>query len=126
MNDDDVAQIFVDTLENNIEEFYEKFKFPKSMKMTMHDKSVYDNSTIFHICNEELDKDKVRDHCHVSGKFTGADHEVCILKYKVPKFSPVAFHNLSGYDSLLFIQTLGNSEGVLLFRFGISFSVLPI
>ena len=28
-NDDDVAQIFMDTLETNIKEIYKKFKFPK-------------------------------------------------------------------------------------------------
>ena len=71
------------------------------MKMTMHDKLVYDKSTLCHICNEELGKDKVRDHCHLSSKFRGATHETCNLKYKVPKFIPVAFHNLSGNDSLL-------------------------
>ena len=38
-NDDDVAQIFIDTLEKNIKEIYKKFKFPKSMIMTMHDKN---------------------------------------------------------------------------------------
>ena len=75
------------------------------MIMTMHAKLVYDNSTLFHICNEELDKDKVRDYCHLSGKFRGAVHEVSNLKYKVPKFIPVVFHNLSGYDSHLFIKT---------------------
>ena len=37
-NDDDVAQIFIDTLEKNIKDIYKKFKFPKSMIMTMHDK----------------------------------------------------------------------------------------
>ena len=110
-NDDDVAQIFIDTLEKNIKEIYEKFKFPKSMIMIMHDKLVYDNSTLRHICNAELGKDKVRAHCHLSDEFRGAAHEVCNLKYKIPKCFPVVFHNLSGYDSHLFIRTLGNSEG---------------
>ena len=77
----------------------------------MHDKLVYDNSTLYHICNAELGGNKVRDHCHLSGKFRGADHEICNLKYKFPKFFPVVFHNLSGYDSHLFIKTLINSEG---------------
>ena len=79
--------------------------------MTMHDKTVYDNSTLCHICDEELCKDRVRHHCHLSGKFRGAAHEVCNLKYKIPKFFPVFFHNLLGYDSHLFIKTLWNSEG---------------
>ena len=48
-------------------------------------------------CNEELVEDSVRDHSHLSGKFRGAAHEVCNLKYKVPKFFPVAFHNLPIY-----------------------------
>ena len=56
-------------------------------------------------------EDSVRDHCHLSGKFRSAAHEVCNIKYKVPKFFPVVFHNLSGNDSQLFIKTLGNSEG---------------
>ena len=79
--------------------------------MTRHDKLVYDNSTNCHICNEELGEDRVRDHCHLSGKFRGAAHEVCKLKYNVPTFFPVVFHNLSSYDRHLFIKILGNSEG---------------
>ena len=81
------------------------------MIMTMNDKLVYDNSTLCYIWNEELRKDRVCDHCHLSGKFRGDAHEVCNLKYKVPKFFSVVFHNLSGYDSYLFIKTLGNSKG---------------
>ena len=89
---------------------YKKFKFPKIMIITMHYKLVYDNSTLCHICNEEFNKDRVRALCHLYGKFRGAAHEVCNLKYKVPKFFPVVFHNLSGYDCYLFIKILGNSE----------------
>ena len=77
----------------------------------MHDKLVDDNSTHCHICNKELGKDRVRDHCHLTGKFRSAAHEDCNLKYRVPKFFPVVFHNLSGYDNHLFIKTLGNSVG---------------
>ena len=88
-NDDDYAQIFIDTLEKNIKHVYKTFKFPKSMIMTMHD--TLDNSTLCHICNEELGEDRVRDHCHLSGKSRGAAHEVCNLKYKVSKFSQLYF-----------------------------------
>ena len=82
-NDDDIAQIFIDKLENKIKEIYKKFNFPKRMIMTIHDKTAYDNSTLCHICNEELGKDRVPDHCHLSGMFRGVSHEICKLKYKV-------------------------------------------
>ena len=95
----------MDTVEWNIKEIYEKFKFPRKLIMTMHDKLVYDNSTSCHICNEELDEDRVRDHCHLCGKLNGAASEVCNLKYEVPKIFQFAFHNLSGCDSHLFIKT---------------------
>ena len=113
--DDDVAQLLIDTLEKNIKQIYKKFKFPKNMLMTMHDKLMYDNFTRCHICNEELGEDRVRDHCLLSGKFGVAAHEVCNLKYKVPQFFPVVLHNLSGCDSHLFIKTLRNSEGDISF-----------
>ena len=71
----------------------------------------YDNYTLCQICNKELGEDRVGDHCHLSGKFIGAAHEICNLKYKVSTFFWVVFHNLSGYDSHLFIKTLGNSAG---------------
>ena len=28
---------------------------------------------------------KVRDHCHYIGKYTGAAHDICNLRYKTPK-----------------------------------------
>ena len=83
------------------------------MIMTMQDKFVYDKSTLRRICKEELAKDRVRDNCYRSRKFRGAAYEVCNLKYKVPKLFPVLFQNLSGYDSHLFIKTLGNREGYI-------------
>ena len=81
------------------------------MILIRHDNLVYDNSTNCHICNEDLGEDRVGDHCHLSRKFRGAAREVCNLIYKVPTFFPVVFHNLSGYNSHLFIKTLGSCEG---------------
>ena len=116
--DDNVPQLFIKSLEEDIKEIYNRFKKPKKMVMTREDEINYEKATICHICEEELDEEtddenyrKVRDHCHLTGKFRGAAHSICNLKYRLPKFYPVIFHNLSGYDSHLFIKNLGKSEG---------------
>ena len=51
--------------------------FNKKLKMTIDDEERYQNSQICWICNEKInkDKDKERDHCHITGKFRGAAHE---------------------------------------------------
>ena len=41
---------------------------------------------------------KVRDHCHYTGKYAGAAHDICNLRYKIPKEIPVVSHNGSTYD----------------------------
>ena len=112
--DDDIPKLFIESLEKDIKEIYNKFKKPKKMVMTREDRMTYKKATHCHICEEEIDKDediKVRDHCHLTGKFRGAAHSICNLKFRLPKFYPVIFHNLSGYDSHLFIKNLGKSEG---------------
>ena len=115
---DNVPQLFIKSLEEDIKEIYNRFKIPKKMVMTAKDKIDYKKATICHICENGIPKEgddprfkKVRDHCHLTGKFRGAAHDMCNLKYRLPKFYPVIFHNLSGYDSHLFIKNLGKSEG---------------
>ena len=65
------------------------------------------------MCNEEFnDEDvKVRDYCHFTGRYRGAAHNSCNIKYRQPDFTHVVFHNLTGYDSHLFIKNLGFSAG---------------
>ena len=76
----------------------------------------YNEETRCWICKGEFDdkdknKEKVKDHCHYTGRYRGAAHNECNLNYRKPNFTPVVFHNLSGYDSHLFIKNLGFSEG---------------
>ena len=81
----------------------------------------FNSATKCWICKGEFDdtadekgykkNEKVKDHCHYTGRFRGAAHNSCNLKYKKPKFIPVVFHNLSGYDSHLFIKNLGYTDG---------------
>ena len=76
----------------------------------------FEKETRCWICKGEFDdkdknKEKVKDHCHYTGRYRGAAHNKCNLDYRRPDFTPVVFHNLSGYDSHLFIKNLGFSEG---------------
>ena len=47
--------------------------------MTNEHEEIYNNSNICHIYKEELNKDKVRDHCHITGKFRVVSHNKCNL-----------------------------------------------
>ena len=71
----------------------------------------HNEATQCHICFKPFDDPqnnrKVRDHCHYTGLYRGAAHNSCNLKYRIPDFVPIVFHNLSGYDAHLFIRELG-------------------
>ena len=66
-----------------------------------------------HICKKEFSTDdnnkknhKVKDHCHYTGKYRGAAHNICNLRHKTPREIPVVFHNGSTYDYNLIIKEL--------------------
>ena len=49
---------------------------------------------------------RVRDHCHYTGKFRGAAHSIFNLRYKISKTIPVALLNGSTYDYHFTIKQL--------------------
>ena len=49
---------------------------------------------------------KVGDHCHYTGKYRGAVHSICNLKYSVPKKNPTVFHYRWNYDNHFIIKEL--------------------
>ena len=46
------------------------------------------------------------DNCHYTGKYRGATHTVCNLRYKTPKETSIVFHNSSTYNSHFIIKEL--------------------
>ena len=110
-DNEDVAQIFVNMLEEDVKSIYKRFGKPKKMIFGTKEREEFDEATECWICHGELGLDRVRDHCHLTGIYRGAAHNKCNLQYRRPKFIPVVFHNLSGYDSHLFIKNLGVTEG---------------
>ena len=81
------------------------------MELTPQEEREYRRATTCHICNGEFTKDhvkgyKVRDHCHFTGEFRGAAHNICNLNLRTVKKIPVFFHNLGGYDSHIIFRNL--------------------
>lgn len=105
----DAADKFVEYMIKEQEEIEQKFQQHKYLKMTPGDKKSYRKATECHICQGKLSHDsiKVRDHCHITGKFRGAAHKECNINYRLTGRIPVVFHNLSGYHSHLIIQAIG-------------------
>ena len=73
---------------------------------TKEEEHNYNKENICYICKKEFNNDKVRDHCHFTGKYRGAAHNTCNLRYKIPKNIPVIFHNGSTYDYHFIIKEL--------------------
>ena len=89
-----------------------KKRFNKPLKMTENDEFCFKLMDKCHICSEKYtDKDvRVRDHCHITGKFRGSAHQECNLKLKIKPEDikvPIIFHNLRGYDSHFIMQQIG-------------------
>ena len=83
--------------------------------LTYEQNKYYEEQEAYHICegNFCMDEDdkgyknykKVKDHCHYTGKFRGAAHSICNLRYKVPDNLPIIIHN-ANYDTHFVINQL--------------------
>ena len=89
---------------------YEKNKI---IPLTKKEEKQHNKKKACHICKERFSIDdcdkkyhKVKDHCHYTKKYRGAAHDVCNLRYKIPKEIPVVFHNGSTYDYHFIIKEL--------------------
>ena len=86
-----------------------KNNFNKPLKMTDKDEENFKKANKCHICGKKYtDKDiRVRDHCHITGKYRGSAHQDCNLNFQLTDKIPVILHNLRGYDSHFIMQQIG-------------------
>ena len=59
--------------------------FNKPLKMTKYDEEEFQKAKACHICDKQYTDDdiRVRDHCHITGKYRGSAHQECNLKLKI-------------------------------------------
>ena len=76
--------------------------------MIEEEQHLFQQSSSSWICRKLIDEgeEKVRDHCHVTGKFGGAAHWHYSVNFQLTKKYPVIFGNLRGYDSNLIFNKL--------------------
>ena len=81
--------------------------------LTKKEEKNHNKQKVCHIYRKEFntgDNDKkyhkVKDHCHYTGKYRGAAHDICNLRYKTSKEIPVVFDNDFKYDYHFIIKNL--------------------
>ena len=121
---EDMGKAFVNAITEEAKIIYEKVcKNPNPMVMSEEEAKQHTKAKNCYACGVEFgtyvknakgerdEATKCGDHCHITGKYRGAACNKCNLRMRVPNFIPVLFHNLEGYDSHLFVKSLGLTEG---------------
>ena len=93
--------------------------FCKNLITSAEKNELFEMTNICWICDKLIENtdNKVRDHCHITGKYRGAGHYSCNINLKITKNVPVIFYNLKGYDSHLIFKKLS--------KFNVKISVIP-
>ena len=93
--------------------------FNKNLIIRKEEEHLFQQSNSCWICKKLIDNDeeKVWDHCHITGKFTGAAHWNCNINFQLTKKVPVIIHNLRGFGSHLIFNEVD--------KFDVKISVLP-
>ena len=81
--------------------------------LTKTEEKKHNKQNVCHICKKRFSTDdnnkkyhKVKDHCHYTGKYRSAAHDICNLRYKITKEIPVVLHNGSTFDYHFTIKEL--------------------
>ena len=84
----------VKKLENKMTFYFKNTK--KDIIMTKGNEEDFKNNKICRFCEKSIESDKVRDHCHLTGKNRGSAHSICNINVTQQQTNiiPFIFHNL--------------------------------
>ena len=89
------------------------YKKKDMIPLTKKEEKHHNKQIVCYICKKEFNTDdndkkhhKVKDYCHYTGKYRGATHNTCNLRYRIPKEISIVFHNGSTYDYHFIIKDL--------------------
>ena len=107
-------------LENKMNFWFKNTK--KDIIMIEEDKQDFENDGICRYCEKYIESDKVRDHCHLTGKCRGPAHNTCNInvKQKDSNFITIGLHNFSNYDCHMFFKTLVDRK-----KDNVKFEIIP-
>ena len=112
----DLPGDFIRELISRVKQAHLQLQKKEMIPLSKEEWARFHETEVCWLCRKAFGKGKnrkVRDHCHYTGKFRGAAHQSCNLKFQRPKFTPVFFHNLQNYDAHLFVRALGLMDEVL-------------
>ena len=82
------------------------------LPLTKEELNSHQDAKVCYICGKRIlqklaknkNYSKARDHCHFTGKYTGASHSICNLNFNIPNKIPAVFHSGSNYDDHFLIK----------------------
>ena len=98
------------------------FEKKKCLPLIKEGLKSYEDAKVCYICgkrisiklSKSINHRKVRDYCHYTGKYKGAAHSICNLKFNVPNEIPVISHNGSNCDyHFIFKELVNEFDGPL-------------
>ena len=107
-------------LENKMAVYFKNTK--KDIIMTERDEEDYRNNNNCRFCEKEILSDRVRDHCHLTGKYRGVAHSTCNINVtqKQSNFILFLFHIFSKYDCHMFFKNLVDKK-----KDKVEFEIIP-
>ena len=93
-------------LENKMAFYFKNTK--KDIVMTEEDEGNFEKNNICRFREKNIESDKVKDHCHMTGKYRGVAHSKCNINVtqKQSNFIPFIIHNFSKSDCHMFFKKL--------------------